>query len=195
MNETLKYYNDNASSYVDETINVNMEKLYAFFQKYVAVGARILDFGCGSGRDAKYFLQRGYIVDAIDGSPELCRAAAEYTGLPVRNMLFNELEADSVYDGIWACSSILHLPKSELPDIFMRISRALVSGGYLYASFKYGDFSGERGGRYFSDFTDESFEEMLSAVTELEIIETALTNDVRPGKENEKWLNIIIRKK
>ena len=194
MNETLKFYNDNALSYVDETINANMENLYALFQKYVASGARILDFGCGSGRDTKYFSEQGYIVDAIDGSAELCRIAAEYTGLPVRNMLFNELDADSLYDGIWACSSILHIPKAELPDIFARLHKALAVGGYLYTSFKFGDFCGERNGRFFSDFTLESLEEMIKDVPGFEIVETAITADVRQGRENEKWLNIVLRR-
>jgi len=194
MNETLKFYNDNALSYVDETINANMENLYALFQKYVASGVRILDFGCGSGRDAKYFSEQGYIVDAIDGSAELCRIAAKYTGLPVRNMLFNELDADSLYDGIWACSSILHIPKAELPDIFARLHKALVVGGYLYTSFKFGDFCGERNGRFFSDFTLESLEEMIKDVPGFEIVETAITADVRQGRENEKWLNIVLRR-
>lgn len=153
-----------------------------------------MDFGCGSGRDTKYFSEQGYIVDAIDGSAELCRIAAEYTGLPVRNMLFNELDADSLYDGIWACSSILHVPKAELPDIFARLHKALAVGGYLYTSFKFGDFCGERNGRFFSDFTLESLEEMIKTVPSFGIVETAITADVRQGRENEKWLNIVLRR-
>lgn len=67
-----------------------------------------------SGRDAKAFLEIGYQVDAVDESEGLCRLAKEITGIPVRQMLFQELDAKDLYDGIWACASILHLSKKDL---------------------------------------------------------------------------------
>lgn len=195
MNETLHYYNDHAQAYVDDTVHLDMGRLHAMFQRYVKPGAAILDFGCGSGRDIKYFSGLGYRVDAIDGSEELCRIASEYSGQPVRHMLFQELEAIEQYDGIWACSSILHVPKPELPDVLSRIHRALVPGGYLYTSFKYGDFSGTRNGRYFSYFTVESLAALLTGIPGLAIVETTVTTDVRPGREEETWLNVILQKR
>lgn len=72
-----------------------------------------LTLGCGAGRDTKYFLSRGYQVDAVDGSEQLCRIASEYTEIKVRQMLFQELDEKEKYDGIWACASILHLPKNN----------------------------------------------------------------------------------
>jgi hypothetical protein len=53
------------------------------------------------------------------------RYASEYTGIGVRKMLFQEFDATNCYDGIWACSSILHLPKAELRDVLAKMSRAL----------------------------------------------------------------------
>ena len=85
-------------------------------QRFLAclpAGAAILDFGCGSGRDAKAFLELGFSVEASDGSEELCRRASELTGIPVKRMLFSELSAADRYDGIWACASILHLPRFQ----------------------------------------------------------------------------------
>ena len=107
---------------------------------------RILDLGCGSGRDTKYFLEHGYRVDAIDGSAELCALASEYTGIPVKCQLFQELDASEVYDGIWACSSLLHLSYGELDEVLYRIEKALKPQGILYMSFKHGVFEGERNG-------------------------------------------------
>ena len=118
--------------------------------------AYILDFGCGSGRDTKMFLQQGYRVDAVDGSEELCKRASEFIGAPVKQMLFNELCAINTYDGVWACSSILHLEKEKLLDVLRKIAAALKVKGVLYTSFKYGTFEGMRNGRYFADFTEKT---------------------------------------
>lgn len=153
--------------------------------------AHILDLGCGSGRDAKAFLDAGYQVTAIDGSPSCCQLAAAYIGQPVLCQTFDELDFDAAFDGIWACASLLHLPYAELPGVFERIARALRPGGYLYASFKYGDFEGERNGRYFTDLDEERLAALLEPVAGLTILETFVTGDVRDGREGEKWLNVI----
>ena len=112
----------------------------------------------------------------------------------MRHELFQELDQVAAYDGVWACSSILHASKAELPDILARVARALKPRGVMYTSFKYGDFEGERNGRYFSDFTEESFAELLASAPELELEELWITGDVRPGRGEEKWLNLILRK-
>ena len=157
-------------------------------------GDYILDFGCGSGRDTKYFLKKGMVVDAIDGSVNLCKLASEYTGIKVRNILFQELDEQEKYDGIWACASILHLSKKELSVVLDKMIAALKKNGIIYTSFKYGDFEGERNGRYFTDFTDKSFKEFIENVADVEIVEYWITGDVRQGRGEEKWLNIILQK-
>lgn len=194
-NTTIDYYNQNASAYVESTVNVEFSATQERFLSYLKPGTKILDFGCGSGRDTKYFLNKGYRVDAIDGSEEFCKRASEYTGIPVRNMLFSELNSNEEYDGIWACSSILHLPKSELSDVFEKIHMALKKGGVLYTSFKYGEFEGERRGRFFTDFTSENFRMFISRFPKLVVIEEWVSLDVRPGRGDEKWLNLILQKK
>lgn len=158
-------------------------------------GDYILDFGCGSGRDTKYFLEQGYHVEAIDGSVELCKLASEYTGIEVKNMLFQELAEVEKYDGIWACSSILHLPIDELPEVMNKMAAALKGNGIIYTSFKYGTFSGERNGRFFTNMTEETFADLLNGIDSLEIQEQWTTPDVRPNRGEEKWLNLILRKR
>lgn len=153
-----------------------------------------MDYGCGSGRDIKYFLEQGCKVTAIDGSQELCKLASEYTGIPVKHMLFQDLDEKEVYDGIWACSSILHVPANELRDIIKKMANALRAHGIIYTSFKYGTFEGERNGRYFTDMTEETFAKLIQDMDELEIEEQWITSDVRPGRGEEKWLNLILRK-
>ena len=193
-NNTLNYYNTNAHSFVSSTLSVDFTQTQDRFLRLLPSAAAILDFGCGSGRDTKYFLDAGMQVDATDGSEELCRLASEYTGIPVRQMLFEELDAKAQYDGIWACSSILHLSQESLKDVLKKMIAALKEHGIIYTSFKYGTFEGERNGRFFTDFTEETFREFVADVDGIRIEEMWITGDVRPGRGDERWLNLILRK-
>lgn len=194
MDKTIEYYNQNADMFAQGTRLVEFTVVQERFAKILPVGSRILDFGCGSGRDTKYFLEKGYWVEATDGSSELCKLASAFTGIEVKEMLFQDLDASGKYEGIWACSSILHLSKKELLPVIRKMCDALKDNGVIYTSFKYGDFEGERNGRYFTDFTEDTFDKFIKAIQELTIEEEWITSDVRPGRGEEKWLNLILRK-
>lgn len=207
-NPTLDYYNKYAVEFSKDTFDVKFTETQDLFLSLLKPNSCILDFGCGSGRDTRYFLQQGYRVEAIDGSKSLCEIAQKNTGIPIRQMLFQNLRESDEYDGIWACSSILHLAKNELTTVMKKMIRALKKNGIIYTSFKYGDFEGERNGRYFTDFTEKSFAEFLEKlkifnentkntedkVSEITIEKIWITEDVRPGRGDEKWLNLILRK-
>jgi len=195
MNDSLQYYNQHAKEFSDSTRDVEFKEMQERFLAYLKPGARILDFGCGSGRDTRYFLDRGFETDATDGSEELVSIASEYTGIEVRQMFFQNLNENEAYDGIWACSSILHLTYGELEDVFVKMGRALTPHGILYTSFKYGTDEGARNGRYFTDMTEEKMDRLLKDVNIFDVIEMWVTDDVRPGRAEEKWLNMILRKK
>ena len=194
IDKTIEYYNKNANLFVETTANVEFYHMQNRLLSKLETGAHILDFGCGSGRDTKFFLEQGYRVDAIDGSAELCKLASEFTGIEVKHMYFQELSEEVKYDGIWACSSILHLNLSALEDVMKKMTIAVKSNGIIYTSFKYGIFSGERNGRYFTDMTEDTFGKLLQKIPELEIEEQWITSDVRPGRGEEQWLNLILRK-
>lgn len=193
--KTIEYYNENVDKFVNDTQDVVFCATQDLFLSYLNEGNSILDLGCGSGRDTKYFLSKGYKVDATDGSMEICKVASDYTGINVKCLLFNELDEIDKYDGIWACASILHLDRDDLIDVFHRIARALKDNGILYTSFKYSEFEGVRNGRYFTDFTLESFNEFQTNIPEFIIEKKWITSDVRAGREDDKWLNLIMRKK
>ncbi|HBI62365.1 MAG TPA: SAM-dependent methyltransferase [Lachnospiraceae bacterium] len=192
---TLDYYDNHSDEFYKNTVDVEFAATQQRFLQKLKKGSTILDFGCGSGRDTIYFLEQGYHVDAIDGSVELCRLASEHTGIKVKNMLFQELSAVEQYDGIWACSSILHLPLETLTEVMGKMQIALKKKGIIYTSFKYGTFAGERNGRYFTDMTEETFAEFLNGINGLEIEEEWITSDVRPEREEERWLNLILLKR
>lgn len=194
INKTLAYYNNNAEAFAEQTQNVDFGSVQFKFMRLLPSGGMVLDFGCGSGRDTKAFLGAGFRVDAWDGSYELCQLASENTGIKVEQHLFQDLSCEEKYDGIWACSSILHLNMDELQLVLQKITKALKSDGVFYTSFKYGVFSGYRNGRFFTDLTENSFDLLRKTCPGLELIEQWRTGDVRPGRETEQWLNLLLRK-
>ena len=191
---TLDYYNEKTEEFIDATVNVDFSETQDKFLSLLPQGAHILDFGCGSGRDTKYFLDKSFLVTATDGSVELCKFASELSGIEVKQMFFEELSEIETYDGIWACSSILHLPYAELKDVMQKMIRAVKSGGIIYTSFKYGTFEGERNGRYFTDMDEAKFNEFLQNFSDVKLEALWVKGDVRPDRSAEKWLNLILRK-
>ena len=125
---TLDYYNSKAKDFVSGTVDVTFTEMQDTFLEFIPAGGKILDFGCGSGRDTKYFISKGYDVDATDGSEELFKIASEYIGIQVKQLLFEELDEVEEYDGIWACASILHVEKKHLPEIIKKIAIATKKG-------------------------------------------------------------------
>ena len=192
--QTLYFYNQNADDFISRTVTADMESARIRFTACLPPNASILDFGCGSGRDTRAFLDAGYRVDAMDGSEALCVKASAYTGIQVKNMLFTDLNEHDAYDGIWACASILHLPKDELADVLRRIETALRPHGVLYASFKYGTYEGMRNGRFFCDFTDETLHTFWEKSSSMQIFDTWLSMDVRSDREEVHWLNLLARR-
>lgn len=128
MDKTLEYYNRTAQDYTADTLHADVSGLYPFFLTHLPPNATILDLGCGPGRDSKCFLEKGYRVLSIDGSEELCKIASTHTGQPVLCQTFEALDYTQEFDGVWACASLLHVPKTRLPKVLENISRALKKG-------------------------------------------------------------------
>ena len=194
-NTTLSYYDQNAIGFANSTIQADLSAQYAIFMKYLKPGSYILDLGCGSGRDSKYFfIDHKYSVEAIDGSPELCKIASNFLDQPVRRLLFEDIDYIEQFEAVWACSSLLHVCKDILPDILIKVYKALKPDGVIYMSFKYGSFSGERSGRWFTDLTEHDLVEIIEHTGCFKILEMYVSDDTRPGRSHEKWLNVILEK-
>ena len=192
---TIQYYDENAHAFFENTSNANLISIQNRFLSHIKTGRKILDLGCGSGRDARYFLDRGYEVEAIDGSSEMCRLAATLLSQSVKQMLFQDLQDIDRYDGIWACASILHMKKAELPDMFRKIDVALKKEGVFYTSFKHGTFEGMRNGRYFTDLDKPALELILKdAAVMMKPVDLWLSDDARVERRSEQWFNIIFVK-
>lgn len=191
---TIDYYNENAKEYFDTTIKADMNKAYELFLKNIIQGGYILDFGCGSGRDSKYFLDLGYKVDAIDGSSELCKLASNYTGINVKCMDFNDLNEINKYDGVWACSSIIHVDKKELLNVIDKIYLSLKDKGIFYTCFKNGSGEEINNGRYFNYLTKDEFIELIESSKKFKLLSFYQTNSSTNINEEKLWNNFILEK-
>ena len=191
---SVKFYNDNAEDFFNNTVNADMSATYNIFEDNLSEkSGEILDLGCGSGRDSKHFLDSGFTVTALDLSPILAEKASQFIGQKVIVADMKDLNFQDRFIGIWACASLLHLKEEEVLETIKRCHRALKKDGVLYASFKYGEKNYEKDGRSFTCFTRDKFLNLIEGL-DFYYKATFETGDVRPGRENEKWLNVILKK-
>lgn len=188
------YYNQNAQLFFSETFDVDMSNIYRRFTKGLIQGGRILDMGCGSGRDAVYFHNRGFKVDAFDASLEMVKLAAQTTGLDIKHDTFQNYATAHSFDGLWACASLLHLPKTAHEEIITKFYKTLNSGGIFYMSFKYGTNDYDKNGRHFSCHNEESICDVLGNFLDNAERDIWLSKDARKNRQSEKWLNVLLKK-
>ena len=191
MNDTLSFYTDNAADFINRTSEMNLSALYAEFLPLIPRGGSILDAGCGSGRDSRYFISQGYTVHAIDAVPEIAKGASNLIGQPVEVATFENFRSDDKYYGIWACASLLHVPPTRLSDAIGNLAAHLRSGGIFYMSFKYGQGQRTRGLRQFTDMDESGLKTLASRIPSLTLKKTWTTEDLRPDRSTEKWMNAL----
>lgn len=194
MKKTIEFYNSNAAEFFHDTAGLDMSTLHDRFLQSIPGGGIILDAGCGSGRDARVFIDRGYRVSAFDASHELAKLASKHLGQSVSVRTFAEVDEVAFYDGIWACASLLHLPLCEIPDTLSRLWSALKPGGTFYLSFKEGEGEREKGGRHFTDLDENTLRDLLTNLSHIERIDCWQTTDQRPGR-TDAWQNAMVVRK
>lgn len=187
------YYDEHAEQFFLDTVSVDMGLLYQCFLKHVPAGQCILDAGCGSGRDALAFQRLGYRVKAFDASPALAAKASELLQQPVDVLTFQHFSERPSFAGIWACASLLHVPAADLPDAFSRLWTALLPGGVLYCSFKYGATERAQGGRCFTDANEQRAHQWTQHLAGCLKQESWITEDQRPERD-EHWFNLLLFK-
>ena len=191
--KTKDYYNNNAQEFVNSTFMVDMQSLYQPFLNLLPDFGRILDLGCGSGRDALAFKNMGYQIEAMDYSAELVMQASDLTGIEVRLQSFYDLDEINTYDGIWACASLLHCERHRLVDVLQRMIQSLKANGVIYMSFKYGDQDREKDGREFTDLNEQQAGELLDHFNQVSLAKQWISIDKRPDR-TEQWLNLLWKK-
>ncbi len=196
MKKTLDYYDTNAEDYkrewTDEFLANYDFTIPDIFLSYLPNGASILDLGCGTGRDSKYFLNRGYKVTAVDGSKEFCKMASAFLNMPVRELNFLDMDYNNEFDGVFACASLLHLDNKDLINVLERTHKSLKNNGILYCSFKLGsDTRFDEKNRFYNDMTEEKFNTILNMLNvKYNLLETWESNQY---KSPTKFINFILR--
>ena len=191
---TLTYYNNNAYEYFNTTKMITLDNLYSIFLNYITTKGKILDFGCGSGRDSKYFKDKGYDVYLLDGSINLANIVETELGLKVKVQDFNDFDEKDKYDGVWACASLLHVKKENLSNIILKIKKSIHDDGIIYISMK--DVVGEEidnFGRYYNYVNEKEFEELLKPL-HLKVDKYIKTNQRKDDSKNIIWHNFFIKK-
>lgn len=206
MNQTISYYDEHAEEFCKTTKDADMslcrDKFLSHIERSISISTvendsrtklHILDAGCGSGRDAKAFIESGYQVTAIDASAKVCEEAENLLGQKVLCMSFEDMDFQEEFHGVWACASLLHISKKNIDDVLKRLWLALKDQGILYASFKYGEGERIANGRFFNDYREGSLTELLIK-NHFHIEGLFLTQDVRQGREQEQWINVLAKK-
>ncbi len=192
---SFEYYNRNGDNFFKDTVNLSMNHIYEKFLPYVKKSGLILDVGCGSGRDSKYFIDRGYSVIAVDASEKMVDLARSYSSADIRLMNFNEINWLDKFDGIWACASLLHISSNAFLKVGKKLYSALKNNGVIYMSFKAGEGNYKKDGRFFQCYNKNKIQKLIKEVGFSNEGNIWITKDVRSGREEEKWLNIIYIKK
>lgn len=191
---TVDYYEQNAWAVVagTEILDTATARQYSRkrFCAYLEAGASVLDLGCGSGRDSKYFAEMGYRVRAIDISPTMAVQATKICGFAVEVMDFAELESEGEFDGVWASASLIHCSREDLEvDVLPRINRAMKQGGVLYVYLKEGEgVKRDEKGRLLQFYRKQDLREVFRAWECL-----ALWHSESMRGSGERWVNGFIR--
>ncbi len=192
---TIKYYDENAHRFIKGTLDVGMESLYRPFLARVPKGSKILDAGCGSGRDSLYFKQHGYDIVSFDASEKLVEVGSKLIKKPVLRLSFDEISFEKEFDGVWASASLLHIPKKRILPILEKLKKSLQKNGIFYVSCKYGEGERSINGRFFSYYNEETLEKIFNELGGFKKKKVWKTEDVRTERKNEYWINILLCKK
>jgi len=193
---TLAHYNQHAESFWQGTRDHDVsQNRNALLEHLIGPGPfRILDFGCGPGRDLRAFKDLEHEAIGLDGAERFVELARRYSGCEVWLQDFLHLQLPPEYfDGIYANASLFHVPSQELPRVLTELRAALKPGGVLFSSNPRGDneegWSGERYGVYYNY---ESWRDLVTAAGFREI-----THYYRPPglpREQQPWLASVWRK-
>lgn len=197
MLDSIDYYNRFAKEYYEKTVNTTMEKQLKQFMELLPIGGAVLDLGCGSGRDSLYFVEEGFDVTSLDGAKSMCELAQIHVGQEVLNLTYDQLDFNEVFDGIWACASLVHEDPAKLPVTLQKVFDCLKPEGVLYMSFRLGDFIGSNSDIIFYAYTETTLGNILEQCREkqnIEIIDVFITKDGREEFLDNEWINIYIRK-
>lgn len=189
---TLAFYDTEAATYVARYRGQQSRDLARFLQRLPSA-ACVLELGCGGGGDTAAMLARGVDVVPTDGSPEMAQEASAFLGIPVRVLLFEDLDVEQAYDAVWASACLLHVPIADLSAILSRVHRALRPGGLFYASYKVGTGDGrDRFGRYYNYPSTEVLTTAYSEAGSWKSFEVEEQQGGGYDDQPTRWMSVVV---
>lgn len=162
--ETMAAYAKHVERYRKLVTDQGGNRRLGGFMARLKPGDAVLDLGCGVGDSAARMRDAGFEVTCMDASPDMAAVALELHGIEVRQVSFDDLADEDLYDGVWASFSLLHAPRADMPANLARIHRALKSGGTLYLGLKEGNSEArDAAGRFYAYFAEDEMRDHLAA--------------------------------
>lgn len=191
---TFRFYETHAESLIEKSRIPNASDWTRPFVSLLFPHAHILDAGCGAGYISQYFIQQGFTVTAFDASESLVCFSSELIKQPVYHLKYEDITFENEFDGIWACASLLHVPRSHMLQVIHKLAVALKADGILYANFVYGEEQISRGGILFNDYTEDKFQTVLANEKKLKLIKMWKSPDLPPARPDREWLHVLAQK-
>jgi len=202
MNGTLRFYDSHAQETTASYEKVEFSRRVDRFAQALGPSGRVLDLGCGSGRDAARLLSGGYDVVAADGSEAMLAQATalhpELAGRTARVVLPGPLPFDrDAFDGVTSWAVIMHVAASELPHVFAELARVVRPGGILGYSVNTeragleAEGTDERG-RHFTCLAAEAWER-LHEEAGFSTMDCEETDDI-VGRAGIRWVTFLARR-
>ena len=187
------YYQENYLKYHDQTFAIDPTSFLSPLARCLAPSSTILDVGCGSGRDMRWFKDRGFRPTGFERSQNLCTLGRKHSGCPVVEGDFETYNfSDLQTDALVLVGALVHVPHNRFSEILSNIVQALKPGGYMLITMKEGGTTSEDAGdRVFFLWRDEDlkivFERLNLAVVDF-------SRQVSKIRENDVWLGYVLEK-
>ncbi|PYK53459.1 MAG: SAM-dependent methyltransferase [Verrucomicrobia bacterium] len=170
--------------------------LAAPFLELVAPSGRLLDAGCGEGRDTRFFIERGYVVISFDASIGMVRKCQEYPHAYCVHLSFSKIDFREEFDGVWACASLLHRPFEEAKSAVVKLATALKPKGIMFVSVRAGKGDSGENGRYFQYYDDKMVVALFAHDPRLEVLRAWHSTSLGPdGDQGNEWINVLVKRR
>lgn len=190
---TIAYYQANAPHYTLSFGQAPSRHLNAFLDR-LAPGASVLELGCGAGRDSARIAERGFTLDATDGTPAMVRKANERFDIAARVMRFDELDAKETYVAVWAHACLLHVARADLPGVLASVHAALRENGLHFANYKLGIAEGRDPLGRLTNLPDEEWLEHTYRAAGFAILATQRYRGKGADGIQRDWYALTLRK-
>ena len=190
---TIAYYQANAPHYTLSFGQAPSRHLDVFLDR-LAPGASVLELGCGAGRDSARIAERGFTLDATDGTPAMVHKANERFDIAARVMRFDELDAKETYDAVWAHACLLHVARADLPGVLASVHAALRKNGLHFANYKLGSAEGRDPLGRLTNLPDEEWLEHTYRAAGFAILATQRYRGKGADGVQRDWYALTLRK-